>query len=91
MKILLPILFLVSCTAFAEQKIEGIWFLTKAEYHQKGMPCACPGDQAKNGRCGDRAALCRRGGYNILDCGKETIKSIQDYKRVQRLLCSSIY
>lgn len=90
MKILiLLILAIVSCQALAEQKIEGVWFITKAEYHQKGKPCACPSDPAQNGRCGNRAALCKNGGYNILDCGVEIIKSIQDYKKVKKQLCRS--
>jgi len=88
MKVFISIILVIaSCQALAEQKIEGVWFVTKAEYHQKGKPCACPSDRAENGWCGGRAALCKNGGYNILDCGTEAIKSIQDYKKVKKQLC----
>ena len=82
------ILLLVAVSSLmAGEKIEGHLFVTRAEYHQSGKPCACPSDKAKRGKCGKRAALCRNGGANILDCGDKKVSSIADYKKVKKDLC----
>ena len=83
--ILLTLTF--STYIYAGELIEGYQFISRSEYHSQKGPCACPSDSAKRGRCGKRAALCRNGGANILDCSGKKVESIQDYKKVKRLLC----
>ncbi len=81
--------FLIFSVANASEKIDGHLFVTKYEYHKMGKPCGCPSDPAKNGICGGRAALCKNGGYNISDCGKNAVKSIAEYKKVKKELCGT--
>lgn len=88
-RILLLFTLLFCLSVNATEKIEGHEFVTSGEYHKLGKPCACPSDPAKNGVCGRRAALCRTGGYNILDCGNKSVKSIEEYKMVQKELCGT--
>lgn len=73
--------------SYASELIEGYQFISRSEYHTQKGPCACPSDPAKRGRCGKRAALCRNGGANILDCSGKKVESIQEYKKIKRLMC----
>lgn len=79
---------MISTTADAAEMIEGHLFITRSEYQSKGKACACPSDRARNNsRCGRRAALCRNGGANILDCSSKVVTSIKEYKAVKRKKC----
>lgn len=89
MKVLLVLIFIFR-VSFALQVIEGHTFHSRIEYYRIGKPCACPDDRGKK-RCGNNAALCKRGGYNILDCGATVVKSITEYKAVQKQLCSNYF
>ena len=74
----------------ASDRIDGHLFITKAEYHQAGKPCACPDDRTRGGRrCGKMSALCKNGGANILDCGNKAVKTILEYKKIKKRLCGN--
>lgn len=89
-RIFLLAILQLSHPLFANENIEGHLFITKEEYHKMDQPCACPSDRAKNGRCGKRAAICKNGGFNILDCTSKKIKSIADYKEVKKSVCGGV-
>ena len=79
-------LICVPSFSFGSKEINGVLFKTRSEYKMR-RPCACPNDFAANGRCGRRAALCKRGGEMILDCDSTMIHSMSDYRRVQIKHC----
>ena len=85
------LLLLTVLTGCQAAEFENIIFTSKASYHAMEKPCACQSDIAANGICGRRAALCRRGGYHISDCGGSVIQSISEYKKVQNELCKTDY